>query len=88
LVIDSCVTCHGGGVRRHDALQLREFNPAISEADAKMKAEQLYAKTKGKRSHLHRKLYLGGSESAMFNELEAVANSVRARGAFSFGSEL
>lgn len=70
---------YGAGVKF--AVQLLiQFNPNMSEKQAKEKANQLYKETKGaqnygpKSNDLKNKWY-GGSESFMFNKLEAIAKA-------------
>ncbi|KAK9477567.1 DNA polymerase family A-domain-containing protein [Lipomyces japonicus] len=69
---------YGAGLKF--AIQLlRQFNPTISEPDAKKTATELYESTKGakaKNSTAFRRgsFWYGGTESLMFNKLEEVAN--------------
>ncbi|KAK9447637.1 DNA polymerase family A-domain-containing protein [Limtongia smithiae] len=71
---------YGAGLKF--AIQLlRQFNPSISEDEAKRVATKLYESTKGgksdkKRSNKFRRgpFWFGGTESLMFNKLEEIAN--------------
>lgn len=66
---------YGAGVKFATRL-LRQCNPNISDKEAEETARQLYAKTKGFKSgsnHFPKPIYHGGSESVMFNALEAIA---------------
>ncbi|KAJ2721930.1 DNA-directed DNA polymerase gamma mip1 [Coemansia sp. Benny D115] len=69
---------YGAGVKYATSLLLR-FNPDMTEAEAKEKAEKLYASTKGNnmrnRSLFGRPFWHGGSESYMFNQLESIATA-------------
>ncbi|KAL7754387.1 DNA-directed DNA polymerase gamma mip1 [Sorochytrium milnesiophthora] len=71
---------YGAGVKFAKGL-LRQFNPNLSEKEAKHKADVLYQKTKGKHickpvDGLTPKSYwMGGRESYMFNSLEAIARA-------------
>ncbi|WAR00192.1 DPOG1-like protein, partial [Mya arenaria] len=51
---------------------LMQFNHRLTRAEAKDKAQLMFSTTKGKRS---KRGWIGGSESAMFNKLEAIAQS-------------
>eukprot|EP00049_Salpingoeca_infusionum_P006199 m.102709 g.102709 ORF g.102709 m.102709 type:complete len:1101 (+) comp13227_c0_seq7:304-3606(+) len=62
---------YGAGVRFAQQL-LQQFNPAMSNEEARQKARDLYAKTKGVKQN--GKFY-GGSESAMFSALEESASA-------------
>ncbi|KAJ1887121.1 DNA-directed DNA polymerase gamma mip1, partial [Kickxella alabastrina] len=69
---------YGAGVKYATTLLLR-FNPNMTDIEALEKANRLYASTKGN-SMRNRKLFgrpfwHGGSESYMFNQLEAIATS-------------
>ncbi|KAK5960322.1 DNA-directed DNA polymerase gamma MIP1 PWA37_002393 [Arxiozyma heterogenica] len=65
---------YGAGVKFAGEL-LRQFNPALTENEAKQTALKLYENTKGKikRSKMFKKYWYGGSESILFNKLEAIA---------------
>ncbi|KAJ1647781.1 DNA-directed DNA polymerase gamma mip1 [Coemansia asiatica] len=69
---------YGAGVKYAISLLMR-FNPDMTEADAKKKAEQLYMSTKGQSMRdkrlFGRSFWFGGSESYMFNQLEAIATT-------------
>lgn len=66
---------YGAGVK-FAARLLRQCNPNISDKEAEETATKLYAKTKGFKSSSNifpKPIYHGGSESIMFNALEAIA---------------
>lgn len=65
---------YGAGVKFAGEL-LRQFNPSLTENEAKQTAAHLYENTKGKikRSRIFKKYWYGGSESILFNKLEAIA---------------
>lgn len=65
---------YGAGVKFAGEL-LRQFNPSLTEDEAKQTATLLYENTKGKikRSRIFKKYWFGGSESILFNKLEAIA---------------
>lgn len=71
---------YGAGVKFATSL-LKKFNPAISDEKATEVAKTLYAETKGKTGVIKLpdgnnekfKLWYGGSESAVFNRLESIA---------------
>lgn len=66
---------YGAGVKYAAQLLLR-FNPAMSAAEAAERAQALYHRTKGKRIASRRDAfvaYAGGTESFMFNQMEAIA---------------
>ncbi|KAK6203384.1 mitochondrial DNA polymerase catalytic subunit [Scheffersomyces amazonensis] len=66
---------YGAGVKFATQL-LKQFNPKLSDDESGEIARELYARTKGQISHsaaLKGKIYYGGSESIMFNALEAIA---------------
>jgi DNA polymerase gamma 1 len=57
---------------------LHQFNPSISDVEAERVASELYESTKGQRSkskafNNHRSFWRGGTESVVFNKLEAIA---------------
>ncbi|KAH9520139.1 hypothetical protein Btru_060114 [Bulinus truncatus] len=52
---------------------LLQFNPQLSQQEAKNKAAEMYKQTKGRRNA--QRQWIGGSESYMFNALESVAYS-------------
>ncbi|QFZ30470.1 putative DNA polymerase gamma [Clavispora lusitaniae] len=66
---------YGAGVKFATRL-LKQCNANLSDAEAERLAKELYEKTKGLASHskiFKRGVYHGGSESVMFNALEAIA---------------
>ncbi|KAL3229711.1 DNA polymerase gamma [Nakaseomyces bracarensis] len=65
---------YGAGVK-FAAQLLKQFNPSLSEKEAKETAVKLYESTKGKtkRSKIFEKFWYGGSESILFNKLESIA---------------
>lgn len=69
---------YGAGMR-HAILLLLQANPGMSMGDAQKLAGRLYASTKGKNTHTSehfgRKFWFGGTESYLFNKLEAIAHS-------------
>ncbi|KAJ8080550.1 DNA-directed DNA polymerase gamma mip1 [Marasmius tenuissimus] len=69
---------YGAGMR-HAILLLLQGNANMAPEDAQKLAENLYASTKGKNTHRNdifgRKFWFGGSESYLFNKLEAIAMS-------------
>ncbi|PVF93049.1 hypothetical protein CPB86DRAFT_768470 [Serendipita vermifera] len=69
---------YGAGMR-HAVLLLQQGNAGMSTARAKQLAEELYASTKGKNTHtlehFGKKFWYGGTESYLFNKLEAIAHS-------------
>ncbi|EGW30379.1 uncharacterized protein SPAPADRAFT_157322 [Spathaspora passalidarum NRRL Y-27907] len=72
---------YGAGVTFATRL-LKQFNKDISDNDAETMAKKLYASTKGQSKyskHFNGKLYFGGSESIMFNALEAIAQQEEPR---------
>ena len=72
---------YGAGVK-YAAQLLQRFNPSISAADAQSKAQELYRATKGRRvsaRHDAFVVYSGGTESFMFNQMEAIARSSSSR---------
>lgn len=60
---------------------LLQSNPSISESEAKQRATDLYAATKGKtiRDAFGKKFWYGGTESYVFNKLEEIALSDQPR---------
>ncbi|KAK9453421.1 DNA polymerase family A-domain-containing protein [Dipodascopsis uninucleata] len=68
---------YGAGVKFATQL-LQQFDPTISEEDAKKTATILYESTKGSKEHnsskFRRSYWFGGTESLMFNRLEDIAN--------------
>ena len=68
---------YGAGLKF--AIQLlHQFNPSISETDAERMATELYESTKGQKSkskgiNKGRAFWRGGTESVVFNKLEAIA---------------
>ncbi|CCE65831.1 hypothetical protein TPHA_0N00510 [Tetrapisispora phaffii CBS 4417] len=66
---------YGAGVK-FASLLLKNFNPTLSEQEAKEAASNLYANTKGqsKTSKIFKRFWFGGSESILFNKLENIAN--------------
>ncbi|PIA18339.1 hypothetical protein COEREDRAFT_6578 [Coemansia reversa NRRL 1564] len=69
---------YGAGVKYATSLLL-QFNPDMTEAEARLKAERLYASTKGtnmrSKHGFGRPFWHGGTESYMFNQLEAFATA-------------
>ncbi|KAL1666868.1 DNA polymerase family A-domain-containing protein [Schizophyllum commune] len=69
---------YGAGMR-HAVLLLMQSNASMKHEEAQKLAENLYASTKGKNTHrtdlFERKFWFGGSESYVFNKLEAIALS-------------
>lgn len=68
---------YGAGVK-HAVQLLMQSNAALSKAEATEAAKKLYAATKGLKEHsvqnaFKRKFWYGGTESHVFNTLEAVA---------------
>lgn len=71
---------YGAGVKFATSL-LKKFNPAITDEKATEVAKTLYAETKGKTGVVkfkddndeRLKMWYGGSESAVFNRLESIA---------------
>lgn len=57
---------------------LQQFNHRMSKEEAKQKAQLMFSTTKGRRSRINKKWH-GGSESAMFNKLEAIAREAEPR---------
>ncbi|KAG8905020.1 DNA-directed DNA polymerase gamma mip1 [Tulasnella sp. 403] len=75
-----------GAGKKHAALLLRQGNPNMSPEDAKKLAENLYSSTKGRKMQsklvkgtFGREFWYGGTESFVFNKLEAVAESDQPR---------
>ena len=69
---------YGAGAR-YAAELLCKFNPKIAPEEAREKAHELYAATKGERTYNKTRdpfvVYSGGTESYMFNAIEAMARS-------------
>lgn len=69
---------YGAGMR-HAILLLMQANSGMSTAEAQKLAQKLYATTKGKNmyspQHFGRRFWYGGTESFLFNKLEAIAHS-------------
>jgi DNA polymerase gamma 1 len=73
---------YGAGIKYAEQL-LIQFNPTLKQEEAKEKAKIMYETTKGKKSKVTFKRdkytpnqkWIGGTESEMFNELEAIAYS-------------
>lgn len=68
---------YGAGVK-YAAQLLLKFNPNLSAVEAAKKASELYHATKGKRISNRRDAfvsYAGGTESFMFNQMEAIARA-------------
>jgi DNA polymerase gamma 1 len=68
---------YGAGLKF--AIQLlQQFNPSLSEPEAKQTAEALYAATKGVKGNIaklqRKSFWRGGTESYVFNRLEAMAD--------------
>ena len=71
---------YGAGAR-FAAQLLKNFNPSLSDKDAKESANQLYENTKGMSRHskFFKKFWFGGSESILFNKLESIADEDQPR---------
>jgi DNA polymerase gamma 1 len=73
---------YGAGLKFASTL-LRQFNPALSEAETTKVASNLYKATKGTKTNrktLHkRSFWRGGTESFVFNKLEEFAEQERPR---------
>ncbi len=73
---------YGAGLKFASTL-LRQFNPALSEAETTKVASNLYKATKGTKTNrktLHRRAFWrGGTESFVFNKLEEFAEQERPR---------
>jgi len=72
---------YGAGVK-YAAQLLQRFNPKLTTAEAQSKAQELYRATKGRRvsaRHDAFVVYAGGTESFMFNQMEAIARSLSSR---------
>ena len=71
---------YGAGLK-FAATLLRQFNPTLSEADTQWIATRLYRETKGvrtiRKTIAPRTFWRGGSESFVFNTLEAFADQER-----------
>ena len=68
---------YGAGVK-YAAQLLLKFNPNLSPTEAAARASELYHATKGRRIANRRDAfvsYAGGTESFMFNQMEAIAKS-------------
>ncbi|KAH3679690.1 hypothetical protein WICPIJ_008566, partial [Wickerhamomyces pijperi] len=70
---------YGAGVK-FAATLLKKFNPGLSQEECKKRADMLYAETKGSAGKYQlgkskHKLWFGGSESVLFNELERIAHN-------------
>lgn len=70
---------YGAGVK-FAATLLKKFNPGLSQDECRKRAVQLYAETKGSAgkyfiNRKSEKLWFGGSESVLFNELERIAHN-------------
>lgn len=67
---------YGAGAKFATRL-LKQCNASLTDEEADQMAKKLYASTKGESTnsaHLDRKMYYGGTESIMFNVLEAIAS--------------
>ncbi len=72
---------YGAGVKYAAQLLVR-FNPSLSAEEATQKAQILYHQTKGRRMASRRDAfvsYAGGTESFMFNQMEAIARQPTAQ---------
>jgi DNA polymerase gamma 1 len=73
---------YGAGIKFASTL-LRQFNPALSDAETAQIAAKLYRETKGQKTKsksLHeRPFWRGGTESFVFNKLEEFAEQERPR---------
>lgn len=68
---------YGAGVK-YAAQLLLKFNPNLTSSEAAARASELYHATKGRRVSNRRDVfvsYSGGTESLMFNQMEAIARS-------------
>ena len=69
---------YGAGMR-HAVLLLLQANAGMSTSEAQRLAQKLYASTKGEKVHsprgFGRSFWYGGTESFLFNKLEAIAHS-------------
>ena len=74
-----------GAGQKHAVQLLLQGDPSLSKEDATKRAEELYKQTKGSKANRNRKLpsantpslWHGGSESYLFNTLEAIAHAER-----------
>lgn len=65
---------YGAGVKFATQL-LKQCNASLGDAEAEKTAKELYQQTKGSVNHINKKkYYYGGTESVMFNTLEAIAH--------------
>jgi DNA polymerase gamma 1 len=74
---------YGAGVKFAASL-LKKFNAELSEKECQERAKVLYMETKGQTVNVsidgeRRKIWFGGSESVLFNELERIANLEKPR---------
>jgi DNA polymerase gamma 1 len=72
---------YGAGVK-YAAQLLQRFNPSLAAAEAQARAQELYRATKGRRTSNRGDafvVYAGGTESFMFNQMEAIARSPSSR---------
>lgn len=72
---------YGAGVKFATQL-LRKCSTNLTDEEAAQKAQDLYSQTKGLSSYsrvLEKRLYHGGTESVMFNALEAIAQNENPR---------
>jgi DNA polymerase gamma 1 len=74
---------YGAGVRHAVQLLTKSGASTLSDAHAKKLAKDLYASTKGintyRKDYWGRRFWYGGSESYLFNKLEAIATSEEPR---------
>ncbi|CDR39037.1 CYFA0S02e11188g1_1 [Cyberlindnera fabianii] len=69
---------YGAGVKFATSL-LKKFNPELTDDECTERAKALYIETKGQAGYYHangksHKIWYGGSESVLFNELERIAH--------------
>ncbi|KAH3680214.1 hypothetical protein WICMUC_000479 [Wickerhamomyces mucosus] len=69
---------YGAGVKFASVL-LKKFNPQLTQEECAKRAKALYAETKGQSGKYYsnkqrNKIWFGGSESVLFNELERIAH--------------
>ena len=71
---------YGAGVK-HAVQLLLQSNPSMNEVEARKRATDLYAATKGKtcKNAFGKKFWYGGTESYVFNKLEDIALSDKPR---------
>ncbi|KAF8609716.1 hypothetical protein BDV93DRAFT_602342 [Ceratobasidium sp. AG-I] len=69
---------YGAGIN-HAVLLLLQHSASMKQADAKTRAKELYASTKGtntySKTYFDKRFWHGGTESFLFNKLEEIASS-------------